>query len=112
LHGPDRNAGGAIGRKSIDARGDRRERNRRDPVLGGKRKRSAVARGEQLIAFFLAFAAPHRPDRVNDVARRQTVTPGDLCVAGVAAVEGAAFREQLRSSRIVDRTVDAAAAEE
>ena len=80
-------------------------------MLGGKRERSTIARGEELIAFFLAPAAPHRPDRMNDVACGQAVTLGDLCVAGVAAVERAAFREQLGTGCIMDRAVDASAAE-
>src|SRR5262249_62266544 len=53
-----------------------------------------------------------RPNRMNDVTCGQTVTPGDLCVAGVAAVQTAALREQLRTGRVVDRTVDASAAEQ
>src|SRR5262245_3819583 len=56
--------------------------------------------------------APHRPDRMNDVACGQAISSGDLRGAGVAAVQGAAFLKQLRSGRPVDRAVDASATEE
>jgi hypothetical protein len=44
--------------------------------------------------------------------RRQPITPGDFGVAGFAAVEGAAFVEQFRPGRTMDRAVHAAAAEQ
>src|SRR5206468_10558145 len=43
---------------------------------------------------------------------RQAVTSGDLGVAGLAAVEHAALGHELRPRRTMDRTIDAAAAEQ
>ena len=44
--------------------------------------------------------------------RRQLVTPRDLGVAGLAAMQGPAFFEEFRTRRAVDRAIDAATAEE
>ena len=43
---------------------------------------------------------------------RQPVTSGDLGVAGVAAVQAAAFGQQLRPGRAMDSAIDATSAEE
>jgi hypothetical protein len=73
--------------------------------------RAGVA-GCQRLIFVLASAVPHRPDGMNHMARRQTVTPGDFGVAGLAAMQRAAFGQQLRPGRAMDRTIDAATAEQ
>src|SRR5262249_16075426 len=96
----------------IDAGRDGRKRYRGYSMPRGKGKRGPVARGEELIALRLALAAPHRTDGVNHVARGQVVAPGDLGVAGVAAVESAALGEQVRARRAMDRAIDASAAKE
>ena len=57
-------------------------------------------------------AAPDRPDRVDDITGRETVAAGDARLPGRAAAEGAAFLEQAGARGAVDRTVDAAPAEE
>ena len=44
--------------------------------------------------------------------RREAISSGDLGVARLAATELAAFGQQLRPSRIVDRAVDTAAAQQ
>ncbi len=49
---------------------------------------------------------------MDDVPRRQQVAAGDLGVAGGAAIEGAAFGEELRTGGAVDRAVDPAAAKQ
>jgi hypothetical protein len=49
---------------------------------------------------------------MNDMPRRQPVALGDFGVAGLAAMERAAFGEQLRSGCAMDRAVDAAAAQQ
>ena len=42
----------------------------------------------------------------------QPIAPGDLGVAGIAAMECAALREQFRPRRAMDRAIDAAPTEE
>jgi hypothetical protein len=49
---------------------------------------------------------------MNHMPRRQPITSGDFDVAGCAAMERAAFDQQFRPGRPVDRTVYAAAAEQ
>jgi hypothetical protein len=49
---------------------------------------------------------------MNHMPRRQTVTPGDFGAAGLAAMQRAAFGQQLRPGRAMDRTIDAATAEQ
>ena len=84
-HRADRDAGGAISRKAVDAGGDRRERQRRQPVLGRKHERRAIA-GRQQVVFAACAAAPHRADGVDHVSCRQPVAAGDLGGAGVERV--------------------------
>lgn len=111
-HGTDGNTRGAVGRESVDAGRNGRKRNRPDPMGGGEFERNAVARGQQPVAFLRAAFAPHRPDRMDDVARRQAVSPGDLGVTSVATAQRAALRKQFRPGGAVNRAVDASAAEE
>jgi hypothetical protein len=73
--------------------------------------RTAIARGEQC-GLAAATAVPHRADRVDHVAGRQAEAGRDPGVAGRAAAERTAGREQLGAGRAVDRAVDAAAAEQ
>ena len=49
---------------------------------------------------------------MDDMLRRQPIAARDLGRAGLAAAEGAAFGEQFRPGRAMDRAVDAAAAEQ
>jgi hypothetical protein len=49
---------------------------------------------------------------MNHVPRRQPVSQGDFGVAGLAAMEGTAFREKLGPRRAMDRAIDAAPAEQ
>ena len=49
---------------------------------------------------------------MNYVPRRQPVSQGDFSAAGLATMEGAAFREQLGPGRTMDRAIDAAPAEQ
>jgi hypothetical protein len=73
--------------------------------------RAGVARRQRLI-FALAPVVPHRPYGMNYMPRRQTVTFGDFGVAGLAAMERAAFGQQFGPGRAMDRTIDAATAEQ
>jgi hypothetical protein len=68
--------------------------------------------GRQRLIFALASAVPHRPYGMNYMPCRQTVTFGDFGAAGLAAIQRAAFGQQLGSGRAMDRTVDAATAEQ
>ena len=72
---------------------------------------AAIARGQRLI-FALAAAMPDRADGMNHMPRRQPITPGDFGVAGLAAMQRAAFGQQLRPGRAMDRAIDATAAEQ
>jgi hypothetical protein len=72
---------------------------------------AAIARGQRFI-FAPAPAVPDRTYGMNHMPRRQPITIGDFGVAGLAAMERAAFRQQLRPGRTMDRAVDAAPAEQ
>ena len=52
--------------------------------------RAGVA-GRQRLIFALASVVPHRPDGMNHMPCRQTITFGDFGVAGLAAMQRAAF---------------------
>ena len=64
------------------------------------------------VVFTLAAAAPDRTDSMDHTPCRQPIAPGDFGVAGFAATQRAAFCQQLRSRRAVDRAVDATAAKQ
>jgi hypothetical protein len=68
--------------------------------------------GRQRLIFAPAFAVPYRADGMNDMPRRQMITPRDFRAAGLAATERAAFGQQLRPRRAMDRTIDTATAEQ
>jgi len=72
----------------------------------------ACVTGRQRLILAPASAVPYRPDGMNHMPRRQAITPGDFGVAGLAAMQRAAFDQQLGSGRAMDRTVDAATAEQ
>ena len=72
---------------------------------------AGVAGREQFI-FALAAAMPDRPDRMDHMPRRQPITSGDFGVAGLAAVERAAFSQQLGPGRAMDRAVHPTAAKQ
>ena len=72
---------------------------------------AGVAGGKRVV-FTLAAAAPDRTDRMDHMPRRQPITPGDFGIAGFAAVERAAFGQQLGPGSIMDRAINAAPAKE
>lgn len=109
--GCERGLRGCLQRVAIDACGDRGQRHHVAVVLCGQGDRLGVAAGEQL-ALAVCASAPHRSDRVDDMACRQAARCGDLRMAGLATAELAAFAQQLRSRRPVDGAVDTAAAEQ
>ena len=101
----------AIGGETIDAGGNGGKGNRSKVVGLAKLDLAPVTRRQRLV-FTLVSAVPDRAHGMNDMPCRQPITPGDFGVAGVAAMERVAFRQQLRAGRPVDRTVHAAAAEQ
>ena len=74
-------------------------------------ERAAIA-GRERRVLAVAAAMPDRTHGMDDMPRWQPVSLGDLGVAGGAAAEGAALREQFRPGGAVDRAVDPAAAEQ
>ena len=106
-----RNPGGAIGRESVDAGGNRWKGNRSQAVGPAESDCGCVTRLQRLI-FASVAAAPDRADGMNHMPRRKLVTLGDLGAAGLAAMEGAAFREQPGPRRAMNRAINAAPAEQ
>jgi hypothetical protein len=49
---------------------------------------------------------------MDHMPRRQPISPGDLGAAGLAAIQGAAFGQKFGPGGAMDRTIDAAAAEQ
>lgn len=80
----------AIGWETVNAGGNGRKGNRGKTMGLAQFDRAGVA-GCQRLIFVLASAVPHRPDGMNHMPRRQTVTPGEFGVAGLAAMQRAAF---------------------
>ena len=80
-------------------------------MLAGDRDGAAIARRQQRI-LVLCATVPDRADRVDHMLCGQPVAAGDLRVAGGAAAERAAFGEQLRTRRAMDRAIDASAAKQ
>jgi hypothetical protein len=107
-HGDPRRA---IGGETIDAGGNGRKGNRSKTAGLAKFDCAPVTRRQRLI-FALVSAVPDRTHGVNHMPRRQPITPGDFGIAGCAAMECAAFRQQFRPGRTMDCTVHAAAAEQ
>ena len=70
----------------------------------------ASVAGRQQLIFAEASPVPYWADGMNHMPRRQPITPGDFRVAGFTAVQGAAFSQQLGTSRAMDRAIDATAA--
>jgi hypothetical protein len=101
----------AIGGKTIDAGGNGSKGNRSKVVGLAKLTCAPITRRQRFI-FALVSAVPDRTHGMNHMPRRQPIAPGDFGIAGGAAIEGAAFREQFWSGRTVDRAVHAAAAQQ
>jgi glyoxylate carboligase len=80
-------------------------------MLHGKLQRGAIAAGKQFRLLMVA-ATPDRPDSMNDMAGRQVVAPGDLGLAGIAALELPALFKKAWASCTVNRPVNAAAPEQ
>src|SRR3569833_1891846 len=76
-----------------------------------ERNRFAIAGGETLV-LAASPALPNRPVGMDHVGCRQPITPGDLGIAGVAAMELTTLFDQLRPCGAMDRAIHAAAAEQ
>ena len=100
-----------LARVAVEAAGDRGKRDRPGTELARHLERPAVAGREQL-RLALVSSAPHGPDGVHDVPRGQLPGRRRLGVAGLAAAEQPALREDRRAAGPVDRTVHPAAAEQ
>ena len=107
----DRNFRGTFCWKSEDTSRNRGKRHRFEIVVAAKLDRTAIARGELLILPTIA-TVPDRPDGMDHMPRRQEISFGDLGIAGFAAVERAAFGQQLGPGSIMDRAINAAPAKE
>jgi len=80
-------------------------------VLLAEFQRAAVTGSEQIV-FAEAAAVPHRPNRVDHVGGLEPITPGDLGIAGLAAVERTTFGDEIGACGTVNGPIDAAAAEQ
>lgn len=107
-HGGDRNLGGTLERKSVDASADRGEGDRLQSMLSGDLKRASVAGGKQFI-FIRRAAVPDRPHGVDDVLGRESVARRESGLAGGTAAQGPAFLKKLRPCGPMDGAVDTAA---
>src|ERR1700738_1519551 len=110
-HRADRNTRGAVGRETIDARGDRGKGNGAQLVLRRELESRAVAGCQELILPLVA-PAPHRPDRMNDVGGLEPVPARDLGGAGLTAAELFAFAFEIGSGGAMDRAVHSSAAQQ
>src|SRR6266581_3027543 len=108
-HSRDRDRSGELDRIAVDAGRDRGEGDRPAAELGCELERAPIARGEQL-RLAVRSPVPDGPNRVDDVLRLELPRTRRLRVARLAAADETALREQLRTCRTVDRSVDAAAA--
>jgi hypothetical protein len=62
-----------------------------------------------LLILAAVTAVPHRPDRMDDMPRRQQVALGDLRFPSLAAAERAALFEKRGASAAMNGPIDAAA---
>lgn len=109
--GSDRNTGGTIRGKAIDAGRNCRKGDRCEAVLLAQFDRAAVAGGKQVVLAERA-AIPHRSNRVDHVSGGKPIAFGDLGIAGLAAVKHPAFGNEVRPRRPMYRAIDTAPAKE
>jgi hypothetical protein len=107
----DGDDGSEIDRVAVRAGRDRGEGDGAAAEPGRELDRAPMYRREQL-GLAVIPAAPDRADRVDHVSRRKVAGARCLGVAGVAAAESPALREDRRPARAVDRAVDAASPEQ
>jgi hypothetical protein len=83
-------SGGAIGWEAIDTGRNGRKGNRAKAVGLAEFNGAAIARRQRLILAPVA-AIPDRTDGMNHMPRGQSISMGDFGIAGLAAMERAAF---------------------
>ena len=107
----DRDGRGPIGGKTIDAGRNGGKSDRSKAARLTQFDRAAIAGRERFI--FAALApTPDRSNGMNHMPRGQPVAAGDLGIAGRAAAELAAFRQQLGAGGTMNGAVNAAPAEQ
>jgi hypothetical protein len=105
------NSGSAISRKSERTSGNRGKRDRGKAVVAAQFDGAAVARSK-LRVLVARTTVPDGADSMDYMPRGKQITFGDFGAAGLAAMERAAFGQQFGPGRAMDRTIDAAAAEQ
>ena len=90
--------------KSIYACADVGKSNALYPVLSSYLQRAAVSTGQQL-RFSVTTIPPAGPNSMDDVFRRQQITPRDLCITRGTPVQRTALLQQLRTRRTVDGSI-------
>src|SRR5207302_4729595 len=96
---------------TVRAGGDGREGDASEAVPDGEVESRSIS-GCEGLRFPAVTAVPHGSDSVDDVARFQLVSAGDLRLARLRAAQRAALVEKFRPGPPVDGAVDTAAAEE
>lgn len=110
-HRRDRDHRRLFRRIAVDAGADAGERDAGEALRGGEGQALAVARGQQF-RLVLRAALPHRPDGMDHELGGQVVTACEPRLSGRAAAQRAAFPQQIRPRRAMDRAVHAATAEQ
>jgi len=107
----DRDPGGTVGWKRIDAGADGGECDGEDLMLVRESEAAPVTACKEIL--FVAVASmPDGTDRMEDPLGWQAKAGGGLCVSRGAAVKFAAFREEFRAGGIMYSAVHASATEQ
>ena len=96
--GAHRDSRRRVARKAVDSGGNCRKGDRDEPVLAGDPQRVAVA-GRKGFRLAGIAALPDRPDRVDDVRRRQPIAASQFRLARRAAAQRAASRRATPGQR-------------
>jgi hypothetical protein len=110
-YGRNRDPRGAVSGKTIDTGGNGGKCNRAEAVNLAQFDGTAIAE-RQLLVLAAVSAMPDRANGMNYMPGRESVSPGDFGVAGLATMERAAFGKKRWPGRTMDRAIDAAAAEQ
>ena len=97
-----------IRREAIDAGRDAREGDALQSRLGREAQGVRVA-GTEFVRFAVFATVPDRADGVDDVSCFETMAFRHFRLAGAAAVQHAAFGEQIGTCRAMNRSIHAAA---
>lgn len=75
--------------------------------MGGRQLKAVAVTRAQQFCFTTAAAMPDGTDGVDDMTRRQLISPRDACFSGRASAEATAFVSQAPSGGAVNGAVDA-----